>query len=97
MFPDTASVHIMQLASVLLLMGSISLVFTYLYSCDLAIKKAECDKSATDILERIENVEKKVAGLKHINDKIEQLSKITYDLKRSSGAASEKKIKMDVQ
>ena len=95
MYPDTASVHIMQLASVLLLMASISVVFTDQDSCDLAEKKAECDQS--DILERIDNVEKKVAGLKHINDKIEQLSKITYDLKRSSGAASEKKIKMDVQ
>ena len=84
----------MQLASVLLLMGSISVVFTDQESCDLAEKKAECNTSQTDILERIENVEKKVASLNHINDKIEQMSKITYDLKRSTRAASEK---MDVQ
>ena len=95
MYPDTASVHIMQLASVLILMCSISVVVTHQDSCDLADKKAECDQS--DILERIENVEKKVASLNHINDKIEQLSKITYDLKRSSGAATEKKLKMDLQ
>ena len=52
---------------------------------------------ADDILERMENVDKKVAGMKYINDKIEQLSKITYDLSRNTGAASEKKLKMDVQ
>ena len=68
----------MQLASILLLLGSISVVFTDQESCYLADKKAECDQS--DILERIDNVEKKVASLKHINDKIEQLNNITYNL-----------------
>ena len=82
----------MQLASVLLLMGSIYVVLTDHESCDLAEKKAECNTSQTDILERIENVEKKVASLKHINDKVEQLKNITYELKTSTGATSEKKI-----
>ena len=54
-------------------------------------------KSDNDILERIETYEKKVAGLKHVHDKIEKLSKISYDLSKSTGAATEKKMKMDVQ
>ena len=62
-------------------------------SCDIIDR----DRSNKDILERLETIEKKVEGLNHINDRIERLSKTTYDLARTSGAATEKKLKMDVQ
>merc|ERR1739848_117768 len=65
-------------------------------SCDIIEREAAWEKSNKDILERIETIEKKVEGLNHINDRIEKLSKTTYDLTRSSGAATEKKLKMDV-
>ena len=66
-------------------------------SCDIIEREADWERSNKDILERIETIEKKVEGLNHINDRIEKLSKTTYDLARSSGAATEKKLKMDVQ
>eukprot|EP00092_Neocalanus_flemingeri_P022325 GFUD01024209.1.p1 GENE.GFUD01024209.1~~GFUD01024209.1.p1 ORF type:complete len:143 (+),score=51.05 GFUD01024209.1:105-533(+) len=89
----------MHLLSVVIVIGSVTNVmgdqsghaWEEGASCTQAGKEA-----AQDILERMENMEKKVAGMKHINDKIEQLSKTTYDLSRNTGAASEKKIKMDI-
>ena len=81
----------MLLSTAVLVIASVTAVMAGQDSC------AAGEEVAQDILERMENVEKKVAGLKQINDKIEQLSKITFDLSRNTGAASEKKMKMDIQ
>ena len=83
----------MGLDFILLLLASLAIVRSDQEngSCEVI------EKSDNDILERIEKVEKKVASLKDVHDRIEKLSKITYDLSRSTGAATEKKMKMDVQ
>ena len=83
----------MGLDFILLLLASLAIVRSDQEngSCEVI------EKSDNDILERIEKVEKKVESLKDVHDRIEKLSKITYDLSRSTGAATEKKMKMDVQ
>ena len=50
-----------------------------------------------NLMNRVESVEKKLLSMNHLADRIEKLSKMTFELSRNNGAAVEKKLKMDVQ
>merc|ERR1711872_79736 len=49
-----------------------------------------------NLMNRMESVEKKLLSMNHLADRIEKLSKMTFELSRNNGAAVEKKLKMDV-
>ena len=63
------------LGRLVILLASLDIVISD--SCDITERKTACHNSNNDILARVETLEKKVEGLKHINDRIEKLSKLT--------------------